>query len=89
MSGAPLPELLLPAKSTAEFRTGSWGGGTRAHPVHGLKCGAEAVLGSRWRLQTAQPAFILLLSCLQPWDRARQQPPAGVGSWLSPAIAGG
>lgn len=56
MPGAPLAKLLLPAKSTAEFRTGSWGGGTRAQPVHGLKCRAEAVLGSRWRLQTAQPA---------------------------------
>lgn len=85
-----MAELLLPAKSTAEFRArASRCGGTRAHSVHGLKHGVEAVLGSRWRLQTAEPACSLPASCLQPWDRARQQPSAGVGSQLPPAIAGG
>lgn len=66
-----MAELLLPAKSTAEFRAqASRCGGTRAHSVHELKRGVEAVLGSRWRLQTAEPACSLPASCLQPWDRA-------------------
>lgn len=61
-----MAELLLPAESTAEFRAGNSSGVICAHPVHGLKHGAEAVLGSRWRLQTAQPACILPASCRMP-----------------------
>lgn len=62
------------------------GVGVVGHPVHGLKHGAEAVLGSRWRLQTAQPACILLASCRIPCLLLGQSQ-AAASCWGGPLAA--
>lgn len=85
--------LLLPVKTTAKFRPGAfrwWDPHTPfAWAAAQRQRGAEALPGSRWRLQTVQPACSLPAACLQLWARSRQRATRGVGFELLPAIAGG
>lgn len=85
--------LLLPVKTTAKFRPGRFGWWDPRTPCAWAAArrqrGAEALPGSRWRLQTVQPACSLPAACLQLWARSRQRATRGVGFELLPAIAGG